>query len=294
MVDNTIFKEGPQETEGATMRVYRSMDSIINRIYPQLGECQLRIYFIPMFNISHCVISDRYMAFRSTNLWTKNDEHKGSYLVCRKPKDIVEKYVSEFKAMENYIKALISNSIKLNLDDTIFRTTPEEYTAERQKELRAETKRFLDRNPDANISLHKAYLTHVDRFVRTHWENERDKPRFRNSEDIVTRENLFDPKNFLDDCTQQQLLPYLKGTEQLFKKVLEFYTPTADSSDVQIYPSLDLGIPNNVQRLAGGFGTGMFITWDCGIPIIPIDATVNVCSSSVFRLGKKPKKKDNR
>lgn len=51
-----------------------------------------------------------------------------------------------------------------------------------------------------------------------------------------------------------------------------------------IFPSLDLGFPNNVQRLAGGFATGMLIMWKCKTPILPVDATVNVCSSSVFEL----------
>ncbi len=28
----------------------------------------------------------------------------------------------------------------------------------------------------------------------------------------------------------------------------------------------------------------MLVTWDCGIDIVPIDTTVNVCTSSVFYL----------
>ena len=63
-------------------------------------------------------------------------------------------------------------------------------------------------------------------------------------------------------------------------------------SGIMIYPSLDLGFPNNVQRLAGGFATGMLVTWKCGTAIIPVDATVNVCSSSVYRINDFPEMSD--
>ena len=57
-----------------------------------------------------------------------------------------------------------------------------------------------------------------------------------------------------------------------------------EGSYCHLYPSLDLGFPNNVRRLAGGFATGMLVTWNCGTEIVPVDATVNVCTSSVFKL----------
>ena len=41
-------------------------------------------------------------------------------------------------------------------------------------------------------------------------------------------------------------------------------------------------MPNNILRLAGGFATGMLVVWKCGTPIVPVDTTVNVCSSSYY------------
>ena len=47
-----------------------------------------------------------------------------------------------------------------------------------------------------------------------------------------------------------------------------------------------------MQRLAGGFATGMLITWKCGTSLVPVDATVNVCSSSIYRINEFPDMND--
>lgn len=78
-------------------------------------------------------------------------------------------------------------------------------------------------------------------------------------------------------------MPYLWETQKLFDEAIRKHDHCKESY-CRIFPSLDLGFPNNIQRLAGGFATGMLVTWQCGIDIVPIDATVNVCTSSVFKL----------
>lgn len=52
--------------------------------------------------------------------------------------------------------------------------------------------------------------------------------------------------------------------------------------EAHIFPSLDVGFPNNILRLAGGFATGMLVVWKSGTPLVPVDTTVNVCSSSYY------------
>ena len=46
----------------------------------------------------------------------------------------------------------------------------------------------------------------------------------------------------------------------------------------------DLGIAQNSTRMLGGFYTGACYTWESDIPFIPVDATVNVCGTAVFKL----------
>ena len=54
-----------------------------------------------------------------------------------------------------------------------------------------------------------------------------------------------------------------------------------------IYAMPDLGIAQNGTRMLGGFYTGSCYSWDSDVPFIPVDATVNVCGTAVYRLKQK-------
>jgi len=75
------------------------------------------------------------------------------------------------------------------------------------------------------------------------------------------------------------LLPYIKETEHLLNGMVKRYDKCGEA---HIFPSLDVGFPNNILRLAGGFATGMLVVWKSGTPLVPVDTTVNVCSSSYY------------
>lgn len=86
---------------------------------------------------------------------------------------------------------------------------------------------------------------------------------------------------FETEYTRQYLLSFVKETEEL---VLEALQELDSSSECRIYPALDLCFPYDVMRIAGGFPTGCLVTWKCGVPFIPVDTTVNVCTASIFEL----------
>lgn len=94
-------------------------------------------------------------------------------------------------------------------------------------------------------------------------------------------------KNKILDCQLDTsiflstLFKWQQGTEDLLNRVIHKYDKNGNA---KVIPSLDLGLPNNIGRISGGFLTGSYIEWDCKIPIVPIDSTVNVCSSSVYLL----------
>ena len=46
----------------------------------------------------------------------------------------------------------------------------------------------------------------------------------------------------------------------------------------------DLGIAQNGTRMFGGFYTGAFYSWNSDIPFVPVDTTVNVCGTTVYKL----------
>ena len=84
-----------------------------------------------------------------------------------------------------------------------------------------------------------------------------------------------------EDTTQTVLLPYLAKTEELLDELVRLHDPYGWA---KVIPCNDLGFPNNIMRIAGGFLTGAYYNWSCTVPIVPVDATINTCTSSVFKL----------
>lgn len=83
------------------------------------------------------------------------------------------------------------------------------------------------------------------------------------------------------DYTYTELLKYIDETQNIATKALRQFDKNAV---FRVIDSFDLGIPYDVERLAGGFPTGVYVQWECKEPIIPVDTTVNCCTASVFQL----------
>ena len=86
----------------------------------------------------------------------------------------------------------------------------------------------------------------------------------------------------LNDNTQKEILKHLEVTSKLLSKVGTKLSETQKES--MIYTMPDLGIAQNGTRMLGGFYTGACYSWDSDIPFIPVDATVNVCGTAVYKL----------
>ena len=86
----------------------------------------------------------------------------------------------------------------------------------------------------------------------------------------------------LNDNTQKEILKHLEITSELLSKVGTKLSETKKES--MIYTMPDLGIAQNGRRMLGGFYTGACYSWDSDIPFIPVDATVNVCGTAVYKL----------
>lgn len=85
-----------------------------------------------------------------------------------------------------------------------------------------------------------------------------------------------------NDETQMQILKFLKTTEKMISDVTSQLSNSPKKAT--IYGMSDLGLAINTVRMMGGFFTGTCITWDCDVPFVPIDATVNVCGVCVYKL----------
>lgn len=86
----------------------------------------------------------------------------------------------------------------------------------------------------------------------------------------------------LNDSTQNKILRELKITERLISKVATKLSKGKRQSNIYAMP--DLGISSNITRMCGGLYTGSCYTWETDEPFIPVDATVNVCGTAVFKL----------
>lgn len=86
----------------------------------------------------------------------------------------------------------------------------------------------------------------------------------------------------LNDSTQQMLIPHLKTTEELLSRVATKLSGVKKYAEITAMP--DLGIAHNCTRMMGGFFTGARYVWDSTVPFVPVDATVNVCGTAVFKL----------
>ena len=88
----------------------------------------------------------------------------------------------------------------------------------------------------------------------------------------------------INDSTQKNILQHLEVTETLLGKVASKLSNC--DKRATIYSMPDLGIAQNGTRMLGGFYTGACYTWDSDVPFIPVDATVNVCGTAVYKLNK--------
>lgn len=86
----------------------------------------------------------------------------------------------------------------------------------------------------------------------------------------------------LNDSTQKEILKHLETTERLLSKVGTQLSETQKES--MIYAMPDLGIAQNGTRMLGGFYTGACYSWNSDVPFVPVDTTVNVCGTTVYKL----------
>jgi hypothetical protein len=90
----------------------------------------------------------------------------------------------------------------------------------------------------------------------------------------------------IPDPTQLALLPHLARTERLLAAAAS--RESGSACEAEVVAMSDLGLANNPRRMLGGFFTGAFYRWEATTLVVPVDATVNVCSVSLHRLTRPP------
>lgn len=85
-----------------------------------------------------------------------------------------------------------------------------------------------------------------------------------------------------NDETQMKIVEFLQTTEKLLSDITSKLSHSPKKA--KIYAMSDLGLSYDAVRMMGGFFTGTCTIWDCDIPFVPIDVTMNVCGVCAYRL----------
>lgn len=293
-IDPSVFGEDAKLEPAQSCRY--SVINAINQLSQPLEnmEAKLKIFFLPYIDIDHAVLTDEFLLYRSTKvLMNDRDKYKGSMMIYSKNhrinlevkenNDVQTKVdYGEYFAHKMFLDSIMNNAVYI---DTKLKYLSDEELPEDisiHQDIRNTVNKLLSKG-NSSVELYKVYNSQMVRNSISSFEADHSRFTFHYNKTVKNRDDLFKKETFIGDRTQETLLGYLKKTEELLNSVVKRYDKRKESGAV-IIPSLDLGYPNNIMRLAGGFATGMLVDWECGTPIIPIDATVNVCTSSVFRI----------
>lgn len=303
LTDPIMFDASTELEVGDTpiSRISSTMHTILYNISDALEKGQsMNIYFIPLVQLDHMVFVNDILLLRHTLLWTNDSHYKATPLICRKVEEsstldrtIVKSAM--YNVYKEYIDKLKSDSMVIEIKQHGNSVNHETLAKKYHRSWRARLYELRSSGRlKGRIEMHKLYRTQLISDIHSTWD-----PRFRSFSSeinwgdegihgfffpdsegkIDTPEKLYDEKNLLNDSTQKMLLPYVKETERLLDGLVKKYD---EYGEAHIFPSLDIGFPNNVLRLAGGFATGMLVVWKSGTPLVPVDTTVNVCSSSYY------------
>lgn len=239
--------------ETASNEIICSIENIFNKIIEAETPPKVNIVLLNNFSISFSLLTSTNLMTRSTHLFTNERCFRGQYLLFDKSDD----KFSEYKAQKAYFDYLLEKSYDIDIDS--------------KKESLYPIKKRMKTNNKLNcfVKLKKIHPVQLENIVRSSFVTHHEK----NNTDFS--------KYLNNDQTQKVLIPYLQQTEELLEKVVKLHDKAGWA---KIIPSFDLGFPNNVTRIAGGFLTGALYDWSCSVPLVPIDATVNTCTSSVFKL----------
>lgn len=287
------------EEDSPIIRIKQSVDTILEEIVPNLisGQC-VNIYFIPLVQLDHVVLANDVLLVRNTLLWTNSEKYKGTPFVCRKVEEsenIDSKFVmsSMYNVYKEYLGKLKDNCILINVNDDDCYNMEDSlaklyhhywrkkvHEIENGVNFKGHIKLFKLYRTQLISDLHSSWNTIYRNFSpQISWFGGEEEQWFKPGKKIKSHRALFEPQNLLNDVTQQMLLPYVKETGKLLDALVKRYDK---GGSAYVIPSLDIGMPNNILRLGGGYATGMMLVWKCGTPIVPIDTTVNVCSSSYY------------
>lgn len=288
ITDPMLLDEIREPTIGSESPLRRIERTLIN--IPKLVENiapgkSLSIFFIPLLQLDHLVMTDDFLIMRNTLLWTSHsvgsNEYRGSWMLFEKKNTTPSMYV----AYNKYLTTLKANSIILS-GEKIFDENRHIKLNSLALQLHYDFKKRIHKLKHDNVKIFKVYRNQLISHLSSTWEDElrtSNKDFTWKNEDDVFFSNNCQHQSFQSlwtkkhDKTQGILKEYIQDTEKALDEIVKNYDREGFA---KIIPAFNLGLPSSKIILEGGFPSGCVVLWKCGTPIVPIDSILNVCTSS--------------
>lgn len=242
--------------ESASREIENTIENIFNMIltHTRTHPIVFHITLLSDFSIPFAMMTDSGLVMRNMYLFNKNRDFCGEFLYYGKS----DKPESEYSVLTNYFTFLDKNAYLVDLNP-------------KGEEKMFKIKQRLNDEPILMkyVRMLKTLPVQMENLVRKSFVGQSPK-------DETPIRDFLKP-----DDTQRVLIPFLEETEAMLEKIVRMHDR---SGWAKVVPSVDLGFSSNVVRMAGGFFAGALYDWSCSVPIVPIDASVNTCTCSVFTL----------
>lgn len=242
--------------ESASREIENTIENIFNMInnYPRAVPIRFHITLLSDFSIPFTMMTESGIVMRNMYLFNKSRDYCGEFLYFGRS----DKPDSEYDVLKKYLTFLYENAYKVDINP-------------KGEEKMFKIKQRLIDEPKLRkyVEMLKTHPVQMENLVRKSFVGQSPK-------DETPMTDFLQP-----DDTQRVLIPFLQETEAMLDEIVK----THDRSGwAKVVPSVDLGFSSNVVRMAGGFFAGALYDWSCSVPIVPIDASVNTCTCSVFKL----------
>ena len=242
--------------ESASREIENTIENIFNMIIAHSREnpINFHITLLSDFSIPFAMMTESGLVMRNMYLFNKGRDFCGEFLYFGRS----DKPETEYYVLKNYLTFLDENAYRVDLSP-------------KGEEKMFKIKQRFNDNPilQKYVLMLKTLPVQIENLVRKSFVGQLPK-------DETPIGDYLHP-----DDTQRVLIPFLQDTESMLEEIVKRHDRTGWA---KVVPSVDLGFSSNVVRMAGGFFAGALYDWSCSVPIVPIDASVNTCTCSVFSL----------
>lgn len=242
--------------ESASKEIETSLTNIMDIILKADDNCpRVEIIMLNNFSIPFALIANDELFTRSTYIFDYARKYRGQYL-------LFDSKNLEYKSIKDYLDLLIDNAYELDM-------SPQASASDLVKQ---KYRHDMIAYKAKGLKIKKIHPVQLENIVRSTFT----KP---NEAKAEKDKNYFSIQN--QDPSQSVLLSYLAKTEELLDKLVRIHDKK--NGWAKVIPCNDMGFPNNIMRIAGGFLTVHTTTGHVQFPLFrlmqPLTPAHHLCLS---------------